>query len=71
MDLGRSCTSCSPGVSRSEEKLQKMYPLYLPVVTIPNGAQRNGCFPSVGEAKALLLLDSSLVDLLEQPDVFP
>lgn len=48
-----------------------MYPMYSPVVTIPNGAERNGCFPSVGEAKALLLLDSSLVDLLEQPDVFP
>lgn len=26
---------------------------------------------SVGEAKTLLLLDSCLVDLLEQPGVFP
>lgn len=60
-------------MSRSEERVQEMYLMYSPVVTILNGAQRAASFPWVGlgEAKVLLLLDSCLVDLLEQPGVFP
>lgn len=42
-----------------------------PVALIPNEAQRDRPAPSGGESEVLLLLDSSLVDLLEPPGVFP
>lgn len=73
MDPGGSCCFCSPGLSKSEEKVQKVRPTCSPVVTAPKGTQRGQQAPSVGQAEALqlLLLDSSLVDLLERPGVFP
>lgn len=69
MDQGGSCCSSSPGVSRRSRRCVPCFHL------IPKGPQRGRQAPSAGEAEALqlllLLLDSSLVDLLERPGVFP